>query len=1164
MMRTSVLLCFVLALAGAFSLSARTVSVEVLPRTANVTVENEANGVLFKLVGPADLGETKEGWTKVEKVADVGIGTQTIRVDLSADVGSVVRFILEDDGAEYPADIVPVDYIDSTGREYIDTGYVGQYGDTYRAKFRYLSLAGGDDHALIGAYGVSGNGRYCPILARYNAGFDHVVYFNDRWASGKRGISVVAGTDYFAEAVFVAGEQKLSVGSSFDSLSLSESEDIADAVVNNAPLTIFGRNKAYEGKVDSMSHARLYSLTIAHEGQLVRDFVPCVSNGTAVGLWDRVGKAFYGNGSGKGGLVAGSPTTSAPAVYSDAIVSREILVSPIRGSIDILTGFDIAAEGPASLLMLSGPTDAGARDEDWSHVTDLGTVGNGVTHLHVDLPDDLKYHDRFFRFKVAAMTFPDGVREVEYVESTGSQYVDTGYVGQYGDTYRAKFRYLSLGAGDDHVLIGAYGVSGNGRYCPILARTSGFGFDHVVYFNDRWAYGKSGISAVAENDYCAEAVFVAGEQKLSVGSSFDSLSLSESENVADAVVNTAPLTIFGRNKAFEGKVDSLAHARLYSLSIAHDGQPVRDFIPCKSGQAGALYDRITGLVYTDSTGTGLVAGPEVEPPAPIYSEVVENALLQPTVEVRQLEASFEDAVFSLCATLAAGASLRVGVAAGAEGDDPATEELVASLPSDNWTGEWTVRGLEADTAYRYLVKVVDGGTVVCSTSGVFRTQRAGGAIRSVEPILGFGGVTNALRVVVNAGARSGSVLLAAWDDADRGSVLARWSNVAEIAAVGEDGGEWTWTFPAAMLGKRTYVRFFVAVKNGDPPDYIASSGSEYIDTGCIGRCGDVYRMKFRYIGFFDGQVDSIMLGAYSGAAPSANRRCVPIYVQTRRDFVFTLNEKWFNDGAGQVKATVDTDYFVETVFSEEEQRISVGDSFDNLTVSATAKVTMPVANVDAPLYLFARNCGNAGTDGRSKAWLYFCTIERDGKLIRDFVPHVSGAEVGLYDRVEGRFYGNASGIGGFTTSSSAMMPYDEYACSYSGVYVGERPDLSELNAAKTAVTANGCKILASGELSRLGVGRTRVGIDWGFSEDDMGNRVSGPVFQAQDVSAPRLFEIPAKIYGKSGLKPVYCRLFCRNELTNDRGEVESFEESHSAVFRVMVNPCPNGMVLILK
>lgn len=115
-------------------------------------------------------------------------------------------------------------------------------------------------------------------------------------------------------------------------------------------------------------------------------------------------------------------------------------------------------------------------------------------------------------------------------------------------------------------------------------------------------------------------------------------------------------------------------------------------------------------------------------------------------------------------------------------------------------------------------------------------------------------------------------------------------------------------------------------------------------------------------------------------------------------------------------------------------------TIDGVTITGTA------ANFtcDHNCYLFTDNKeGSANTVNNSRLKLYSCQIYDNGTLIRDYVPCLNPSnEVGLYDIVNGEFYGNA-GTGAFTageeleSTGGTTTVRDYYA-------IGDRPSLSEL------------------------------------------------------------------------------------------------------------------------
>ena len=66
-----------------------------------------------------------------------------------------------------------------------------------------------------------------------------------------------------------------------------------------------------------------------------------------------------------------------------------------------------------------------------------------------------------------------------------------------------------------------------------------------------------------------------------------------------------------------------------------------------------------------------------------------------------------------------------------------------------------------------------------------------------------------------------------------------------------------------------------------------------------------------------------------------------------------------------------------------------------------------IFRVQYPLYLMARNFANSGAAEFTSGNLYYCKIYENDNLIRDFVPCINPSnEVGLYDIINNKFYGN--------------------------------------------------------------------------------------------------------------------------------------------------------------
>ena len=177
---------------------------------------------------------------------------------------------------------------------------------------------------------------------------------------------------------------------------------------------------------------------------------------------------------------------------------------------------------------------------------------------------------------------------VEYVESTGAQYVDTGIYADPTTRVVADMEFtdasftqtvgtkstrnsgggsfaMRLRAGVTWLLL-SYGV--NGAQCDTLR--------HTFRLNGS---GKSYVDAYGSNAKTSYAI--------------------------DPVNQT--LCWF----AYRGSgstIESWARLRLYSMSISESDSLVRDLVPCRVGSAGALYDRVSGTLYYSATSTPLIPG----------------------------------------------------------------------------------------------------------------------------------------------------------------------------------------------------------------------------------------------------------------------------------------------------------------------------------------------------------------------------------------------------------------------------------------------------------------------------------------------------------------------------------------------------------------------------
>ena len=295
------------------------------------------------------------------------------------------------------------------------------------------------------------------------------------------------------------------------------------------PLYLFALNN--NGSLFGGGSLSLYSCQIYDNETLVRDFIPCIDAGGEVGLYDLVNDAFYGNAG---------------------------------------TGDFIAGPEPVEL--------------------------------------------------------PDGYTQVEYIESSGTQYVDTKVVPD-GDTVVYMDFQLTNPDNTNQCLFGTAG------------QFSFRWFGSQGYFRSN---GKENSNFPKEIDKAARHTV----EKTATACTIDQ-SYTVSNTAGDV---TLSLTLFSQHGA--SNILNYADAKCYSIQIYMGDELVRDYIPCKnpSGAAG-LYDRIGNQFYGNAGSGTFTAGPEVPPPAPVPEPLDPYTWYESDVPTASLMGSYLDNVTAIRAVL---------------------------------------------------------------------------------------------------------------------------------------------------------------------------------------------------------------------------------------------------------------------------------------------------------------------------------------------------------------------------------------------------------------------------------------------------------------------------------------------------------------------------------
>lgn len=192
-----------------------------------------------------------------------------------------------------------------------------------------------------------------------------------------------------------------------------------------------------------------------------------------------------------------------------------------------------------------------------------------------------------------AVSVPAGYTQLEYIESSGTQYIDTGISAPNGFKAILDWMFTDFSGDNNKTVLGSED-SASPWACNWLQKRG-----ESVYIWRLGAYSvlDSSTAISANTRYSIDMSTIKGASYLKIdGSSIitDTNSNSRSSN---------SIYIFATNKA--GTAGDPSSARLYSCKIIKDDETVRNYIPAKRNPDGAIgmYDLVSKSFFTNA-GTG--------------------------------------------------------------------------------------------------------------------------------------------------------------------------------------------------------------------------------------------------------------------------------------------------------------------------------------------------------------------------------------------------------------------------------------------------------------------------------------------------------------------------------------------------------------------------------
>ena len=336
---------------------------------------------------------------------------------------------------------------------------------------------------------------------------------------------------------------------------------------------------------------KVWFCKIYDNGTLVRNFVPVVRkpDGEA-GFFDTVNNQFYGKKNANAEALVAGPTISG---------GLHLVISP-DATYD-LSGLEIDAE-----CISEGGTLTG--DIDWSGLPNL-TVESGATI-------DLAGHKLYVSSVSGSGTITDsvgtalsGYERLEFIKSTGTQYIDTAYLHDNTTKVDMRIQFDSVSP-QWQSFYGARNSKGDTE--------RGFSM-WLNYAKFRRAFGEAAAN-IDSHTVTTSTIYDIHLEKSGACTATpvggEAIVLGTGKQGASLVYNNIGYTdyLFAINQygTVSGKdiwsPSFLTSAKLYSCKMYHGTTLARDFVPAKRGDVLGLLDLAQGVFYTNAGSGKFTAG----------------------------------------------------------------------------------------------------------------------------------------------------------------------------------------------------------------------------------------------------------------------------------------------------------------------------------------------------------------------------------------------------------------------------------------------------------------------------------------------------------------------------------------------------------------------------
>ena len=403
-----------------------------------------------------------------------------------------------------PLGYTQLDYIQSTGTQYIDTGVLANGIDEFECDIQFLttndgrygSMVGGDSRCYVGVHS-----NYF-ICSKSSTSYNHTVQSADTYRHKFK----LTTTGFYID-----DEKK-------------ENCSYVSTFVGPRNISLFALNG---NAISYYSSSKCFGFKASRNGTLVRNMIPCKNSNNVIGMYDTVTNAFFTN-AGTGDFIAGN----------------EIGIGGYKIPINVIDSNNVSN---ITNIYLNEP---------------LRKIGDGVPQI-----------------------LPSGYTQLEYIQSTGTQYIDTGIVADNNTGVKLEASFSDVTS--DMVRFGSRTTTGDTRFT--IGSINGY-----IYFGWGSIISNNTYSVSTNTKYTIKLNHM-NNRKAQYGN------YNQMDITSDLPTQTYNTLLFAHNRA--GTITYSSY-KLYGCEITSGQNIIRKFIPCKnSSNVVGMYDTVTGTFF-ENAGTG--------------------------------------------------------------------------------------------------------------------------------------------------------------------------------------------------------------------------------------------------------------------------------------------------------------------------------------------------------------------------------------------------------------------------------------------------------------------------------------------------------------------------------------------------------------------------------